>query len=133
MVGIRKGISVVFCGNFRENGISTIIIDGGVDKFSPDSPPLQRRYLVFHQRDERRDDEREARKGEGGNLIAEGFARTGRHDAEGVATGEDRGDDFFLTRAEGVVAEIGLQVLIDGVHMQSLIVQVEVFEISFMT
>jgi len=123
VVGIRKEIAAVFCGNSRENGVSTIIINGGVDKFSPDSPPLQRRHLIFHQRDERRDDEREARKCEGGNLIAEGFARTGRHDAEGVAAGEDRGDDFFLTGAEGVVAEIGLQVLIDGVHMQASVLK----------
>ena len=123
MVGIRKEIAAVFCGNFRENGISTIIIDGGVDKFSPYPPPLQRRHLIFHQRDERRDDEREAGKCEGGNLIAEGFARTGRHDAEGVAAGEDRGDDFFLAGAEGVVAEIGLQILIDGVHMQASVLK----------
>ena len=123
MARIRKGISAVFCGNFRENGFSTIIIDGGVDKFSPDPPPLQRRHLIFHQRDERRDHDCEARKCEGGNLIAEGFARTGRHDAEGVAAGEDRGDDFFLTGAEGVVAEIGLQVLIDGVHMQASVLK----------
>lgn len=123
MVGIRKEIAAVFCGNSRENGVSTIIIYGGVDKFSPDPPPLQRRHLIFHQRDERRDHDCEARKCEGGNLIAEGFARTGRHDAEGVAAGEDRGDDFFLAGAEGVVAEIGLQVLIDGVHMQASVLK----------
>jgi hypothetical protein len=35
------------------------------------------------------------------DLVADGFARAGRHQAEGVTTGEQIGDDLLLGPAEG--------------------------------
>jgi hypothetical protein len=62
--------------------------------------------LIFHQRDERGDDDGEAFAEDGGELEAEGFAAAGGKEREGVAAGEDVADDFVLVRAEGGVAEI---------------------------
>ena len=41
----------------------------------------------------------------GGDLEGERLARSGRHDPDAVAAGEDRGDDLLLPRAEFGVAE----------------------------
>ena len=56
----------------------------------PGRDALQRLDLVLHQRDERRDDEREVRAHERGQLVAERLARAGGHDDEHVAARERR-------------------------------------------
>ena len=53
----------------------------------------QRRHLVFHQRDEGRDDETNAWTRQGWNLVAERLASAGRHQDEGVVAGNRVLDD----------------------------------------
>ena len=65
--------------------------------------------LVAHQRDQRRDDERQPAVEHRGQLVAERLAAAGRHDGEDVLAGEHRRDDLRLAGAETVVAEDGLQ------------------------
>ena len=62
--------------------------------------------LVLHQRDQRRDDERQPRQQQGRDLIAERLARAGWHDGQRVPSGQKGADDLLLPGAEGVVAEI---------------------------
>ena len=50
--------------------------------------PLERLDLVLHQRDERRDDDRQVRAQQRGQLVAERLPGAGRHDDEHVAAGE---------------------------------------------
>lgn len=61
--------------------------------------------LIFHQRDERADNDREARCGERGELIYEGFAAAGRHDHQCVAAVEQGLDRLPLAFPEIIVAE----------------------------
>ena len=70
---------------------------------------LERVHLVFHQRDERRDHDREAGAHERGQLEAERFAAAGRQHGKHVLPGERVADDFLLQRAEGTEAEILFQ------------------------
>ena len=62
--------------------------------------------LIFHESDQRRDDDGEAFVEDSRELEAEGFATAGGKEREGVAAGEDVADDFLLVRAEAGVAEI---------------------------
>ena len=62
-------------------------------------------HLVFHEGDERADDDGAAVGDDGGELVAEGFAAAGGHDAEDVAMLEDAVDQFALVRAEFGEAE----------------------------
>ena len=66
--------------------------------------------LIVHQRDKRRDDERGASAGDGGELVAERFSCSGGHDEQDVAAigggsadGLLVGPEFF--EAEGLVEE----------------------------
>ena len=65
----------------------------------------ERRDLIRHQRDERRNDERHARQQQGGDLIADALAATGRHNAHYVPPGERGVDKRLLPGAERAVAE----------------------------
>ena len=67
--------------------------------------PLERLDLVLHVRDERRDDDREVRAHERGQLVAERLPGAGRHDDEHVAAGEGARHRLRLTGAEIVEAE----------------------------
>lgn len=66
----------------------------------------QRGDLVVHQRDERRDDERDALADEARQLVQEGLAASGGHDDEAVAAGERGVDDLALQGAELVDVEV---------------------------
>ena len=66
----------------------------------------KRTDLILHQRNERRNDQRQAGKQHGGHLIADGLARTGRHNAERIPAGKDGANQLILSRAERIVAEI---------------------------
>ena len=61
---------------------------------------------MFHQRDQRRHDDRHALARDGWQLKAETFAATGWHDAKRVFAGKDRFDHFLLAGAEFLEAEI---------------------------
>ena len=67
---------------------------------------LERCDLILHQRDERRDDERDARQEQRGDLIAERLAPARRHDAQRIAPRENGVDEFLLPRAKRAVAVI---------------------------
>ena len=78
----------------------------GVDGGGLDAAPAEVVDLVFHQGDERGDDEAEPFSGQGGHLEGERLAAAGGHEREGVAAGANGVDDLFLKRPEGVVAPI---------------------------
>ena len=65
--------------------------------------------LVLHQRDQGRDDERDARQEQRGDLEADGLSRACGHDGNGLASFEQALDDRFLRGAKALVAEGLLQ------------------------
>ena len=73
--------------------------------------------LVFHQADQRRDDDRQPPLHDGGELVAEALARAGRHDAEDVLAGQDVFDHLALAGAEFVEAEDVAERVIEGGHL----------------
>ena len=70
---------------------------------------IQSAHLVFHKRNQRRDNNRNPRQEQRRNLIAYRFARTGRHDAQHIPAGQDCFYQRFLRRPETVIAKIFLQ------------------------
>jgi len=75
-------------------------IERRVQKCRRDAAGLQRVHLVFHQRNQRRDDDRETVAREGGKLKAKRFATTGRQQREDVPARERILDDLLLQRPE---------------------------------
>ena len=63
-------------------------------------------YLVFHQGYERRYDDGHALAEQCGQLVAERFAASCRHDDKCISAVEDTPDDLFLLTLEGVKTEI---------------------------
>ena len=61
---------------------------------------LQRRHLVGHQRNERRNDQPEARSQQGRDLVAQALAATGRQHGEGAAPGQQFADHTGLQPAK---------------------------------
>ena len=66
-------------------------------------------HLILHQRNERRDDHRQPRPEQGGQLVAEGFAAASRHDGQGIPSGQTALNDLFLQRPELIVAKDSFQ------------------------
>ena len=66
----------------------------------------ERVHLIFHQRDERRDDDRQAVAHERRRLKAERLASAGRQDDDRIASGEDGVHRFVLQRPERRVAPV---------------------------
>ena len=93
----------------------------GVDGGGLDATPAEAIYLVFHQGDERGDDEAEAFGGQCGHLEGERLAAAGGHEREGVAAGADGADDLLLQRPEGVVAPVLLQYFVIAIHRVSIL------------
>ena len=62
--------------------------------------------MIAHQRDERRNDDCGAFEEEGGELVAEALAATGRGDQEQALLFEESLDGFALPWAKGLVAEL---------------------------
>ena len=56
--------------------------------------------LIFHQRDQRRNDQCQTIQHQRRQLIAETLSAAGRHDAEAIPPGENRRDHMFLPGAE---------------------------------
>lgn len=68
-------------------------------------------HLVFHQGNERRNDNRESGQKEGGKLVADRFAAACRKKCESGMTFEERGDDFFLAGEKAAMTEEFLEVV----------------------
>ena len=83
--------------DLRENALLLFGADGGADGPRAYAPAPQRGHLVIHEGNERRQHEREPRQGERRDLVADGFPSSRRHDAERVASGENRVDELVLT------------------------------------
>ena len=66
---------------------------------------LERVDLILHERDQRRDDDRDAVEHQRRQLVAEALARSGREDGERAAAREQRLDHLGLPRAEAGEAE----------------------------
>ena len=69
-------------------------------------------HLILHQADQRADHQRDAGHQQGGQLIADGFACAGGHDAQGVFALQKGVDQGFLAGAEGFIAENRLKYLL---------------------
>jgi hypothetical protein len=73
--------------------------------------------LVLHERDQRRDDDREAAPMGGGRLVAERLAAAGREHHEGIAPVEHAGDRVFLQREKAIVAPDAPDRLVDELSL----------------
>ena len=80
-----------------------------------DAAGAQRVHLVLHQRDQRRNDQRESVAGERRKLVAERLAAAGGQEHDRVAPGERRPDGALLERTERVVAEAPPEESAEGV------------------
>ena len=89
---------------------------GGIESCGGNPFFDERVYLVFHQSNERRDDECETIEDESRELIAEGFSSTRGEDYESRAIGEDGIDDSFLSATKGVVTKVLLENLLQCGH-----------------
>ncbi len=86
---------------------------GAVDERHRQPQRLQLIDLVLHQRDQRRDDQRQPVEDQGRELVAEALAAAGGHDAQAIASCQDGRDDFLLAvakRREPEPRQIGFQV-----------------------
>ena len=78
-------------------------------------------HLVLHQRDQRRDDDRQPLLHGRRELVAQALARAGRHDAQHIPSAEDILDHLALGRAELIQPEDFLQLLSKVRHCQGII------------
>ena len=88
---------------------------------SGNSPFSESADLVLHQGNQGRDDDRETREEQGRDLVAEGFARAGRHDAEYVISFKERTDQTLLTGPERTVAVIRPKCLMQFIHVMTFL------------
>ena len=63
--------------------------------------------LIFHQRNQRGNDQSDPRLDDGRQLVAKAFASAGRHDAKTVVAGQDRFNHLALSRPKGRQTERG--------------------------
>jgi hypothetical protein len=77
----------------------------------------QRRHLVLHERDQRRDDDARPGARDGRNLEAQGLAAAGGHEHQRIAAAHEGIDHLRLRRAEMLVAENAAQ------NMQGFVVR----------
>ena len=76
-----------------------------VDETDRQTKRLQLIDLVLHQGDQRRDDQRQAVQSHGRQLVAKALSAAGRHDAQAILPGQNRGNDLLLSVAERGQAE----------------------------
>ncbi len=88
----------------RLGAVERRVVEGGAHAVG-----AQRVDLVFHQRDERRDDDADAGPQQRRDLVAERLAAAGGHEHEGVAAGDDVLDDLELVGAILAKAEDRVQ------------------------
>ena len=77
---------------------------GRVEVGGGDAELAQRRHLIGHQRDQRRDHHPGAGTQQGRDLVAQRLAAAGRHEHEGIAPAGDGVDDRLLLATKGGVA-----------------------------
>jgi hypothetical protein len=82
-----------------------LAVIGRVEAPGLDAEMAHGRYLIAHERDQRRDHDREAAAHECRQLVAERLAGARRHHGEHVLAGQHRPHDLFLPLAEGGEAE----------------------------
>ena len=82
---------------------------GRVQKASLDAEGLHLIDLIFHQGDERRDDEGRALEQHRRQLVAEALASPGGHDDKSVAPGQHLAHGLFLSASKAVEAKMGAQ------------------------
>ena len=78
---------------------------GAIEKGRRNARLRERRDLILHERDERRDDDREPRQHKRGDLVADRFSAARRHDTQNVPAGQNRVDERLLPAAEGTVTK----------------------------
>ena len=78
----------------------------GIQKRCRNPAGLQRIDLIFHQRNQRRHDNRKPIAHQSGQLKTERLAATGRHQHKHIPPGERIANDLLLQRPELVVAEM---------------------------
>ena len=88
--------------------------EGRVQELGGDAVGVQGVDLVFHERNQRRDDDRGAGAMQRRDLEAERLAAPRGHEDERVAAGDEVLDDLALVRAERVVAEDAAERVVDG-------------------
>ena len=94
-------------GGARERGaVGGRVLLGVDERGAAGHRALERLDLVLHERDERRDDEREVVAQQRGELVAERLAGAGGHDHEQVAVGQRGADRLGLAGPEGAEAEV---------------------------
>ena len=76
-----------------------------VEEGRTDADFIERRHLVLHQRDERRDDDTDAGARQRRNLVAQGLAAPRGHEHQRIEAVEHGRDHLLLEAAEAVVAE----------------------------
>jgi len=74
-----------------------------------DSSSPERANLILHQRDERRDHQRQPVTEQRGHLIAKRLPRPGREDGEHVSARQQWAEDFELVNAEARMTEVLLE------------------------
>jgi hypothetical protein len=70
--------------------------DAAVDLEGVEAACLELVDLILHERDQGRDDDRGACQVQGGQLVAQGFPCSGRHDGQGVPAVQHRLHDLVL-------------------------------------
>ena len=88
--------------------------DARIQPGGRDAARVQEVDLVFHQRDERRDDQRQAVEVQRGKLVAEAFAAAGGEDGERGPAIENGFNDPLLPLAESGEPENVVEGLLDG-------------------
>ncbi len=90
--------------------------ESGMKRRNRDLALLHGRHLILHQRDKRRDDQRQPRQNGCRQLVAERFALPCRHDRHDITPGQHGANDFFLTRSEGRKPEPFLELSCQIIH-----------------
>ena len=98
-----------------------LLLDGqrAIDESDGKAAGLELIDLVLHQRDQRRDDQRQPVERQGRQLVAKALAAAGGHDAQAVFSRQDGGNDFPLAGAEGRQAEPrqeGIEIIAGNAH-----------------
>jgi hypothetical protein len=92
---IERAAQVIDAGLARDG-----TIEGGVDASNAKSAGSKLGNLVFHQGDQRGDDEGGSSEGDGRKLVAERLPCPGWHDEEEIPSGDGGAADGFLVSPE---------------------------------
>ena len=96
--------------------------DRAVNESRRNPAPAQRVYLIFHQGNQRGDNDRDAIQENRRQLIAKRLAAAGWHDNEDVVAGENLGDDLALWFPKFTKPEVFFECLM-RLHLSSSVNQ----------